>query len=233
MKNGWIIFLLTLQLNSLSALGYYDCGLYGSVQAGWARMCTPNNNDFCDDYYVYEDRFDEIQGTRGCTAWGANIGYHYPYRPNLLISFEAGYHDNGYSEITFRSGNQYRIESTDVELLGVATYIWRPGVWFSVKGGAAKVRQIYRVWHMCQNYDIDPTSVVKKWAPTTSFAAGVTFCGLEFFAMYRYVFASDLTHMSHAFTIQKQTDSFPQTFLPQEKVARLHSLYAGIQASLY
>ncbi len=222
-------------MGQLNALGYYDCGPYGSVQVGWARIMTPTNNDYCDcnGYYYYDERSRPVEGSRGSTAWGADLGFSYPLRPNFLVSFEIGYHDNGYSGIKFKNCNEYRIESTDMELLGVATYVWRPGVWFTVKGGGAKVRQIYRIWHIVQNYDIDPTSVLEKWAPTTSFAAGFTFCGLEFFAMYRYVFASDLTHMSHGFAIQGKDDPFPGTFAPQTKVARLHSIYAGIQASLY
>lgn len=236
MKKSILCFSLLLShLSTLGAIGYYDCGLYGSVQAGWARICTPTCNDLgCDSYYYDENvRFQKIEGQRGSAAWGANIGYHYPYCANLLASFEAGYHDNGSSFIKFKNCNEYRIKSTDVELLGAVTYVWRQGVWFTLKGGAAKVRQTYGISHIVQNFDIDIEKIVKAWVPTTSFAAGVSFCGLEFFAMYRYVFANDLTNVSDTFEIQKDLYCFPGTLVMKPKIAKLHSIYAGIQASLY
>jgi len=216
---------------ALSAINYCDCGPYGGIHAGWTRLCTPTKNNLCKKTSYF--RGEKIEGCKGSAAWGANIGYNYPVCYDFLVSFEAGYNDNGYSEITFNNGNQYRIESTDWELLATGTYVWRPGVWFNVKWGAAKVRQIYRIWHVCVNNDIDATSVEKKWAPTTALSAGLTFCGLDFYVMYRYVFADDQQRMSKLFRIRGHEENLPGTLETRSGVSRLHSIQAGVQASLY
>ncbi len=228
---GTVIALMIASISSVSAVNYCECGIYAGVQAGWAKIESPTDNDCHKNLHGIRRR--DISDSQGGFSWGANVGYNYPVYPEMLVSFEAGYHDNGCSSITFKNGNEYRMDTTDWELLATATYIWCPGLWFNVKWGAARVRNEYRIFHMAENCDLDPTSITKKWAPTTALGLGYNFCGFDIYIMYRYIFGSDLTRMSRAFSVRGEAEEFSGTFKLRDRAPRVHGIYAGIQASLY
>lgn len=239
-KIAVLLIFIAACTNSAFAISYCECGLYAGAQAGFAIIKTPMSNGM-----KYSDfRGEGIDSRRGSFAWGINCGYNYPVFPDLLVGFEAGYHDNGSSSFTFSNKNEYKVDLTDWDLLATGTYIFYPGFWLNLKVGAANVRQVNRIWHIAVQ-DVDPTAVSNNWRPTTTLSFGYNFCNFDLYFAYRYVYGKNQSSLRDFYVYDDKPKDvskdgkivkeviLPSTLQMRDQSAWVHSVYIGLQASIY
>lgn len=203
------IFCLSFSLISgtVSAVHYYECGLYTGAKIGYALINSPQINE----------QDEKIENSRGSLAWSFLGGYHYPVYPDLFVGPEISYHDNGSSSLFFPNKNEYRLESKDMELSAVITYLWFPSLWFSINWGAARVHETFHIWRVVDNSAICPNRVANRWFPATTLTLGAHICRVDFTLSWRYIFGNDEKRLSKAFN---------------DRAASVNAFYFGLQLSI-
>lgn len=195
--------------------GFYIGGNYGK-----STLDTPTRSDRPGS---------SVQGyDTGSTAYGLFGGYQKSLGGGFYLGGEAGYNDNGYSTMTLSNGNRYKFISRQVNALATLSLWSGSGLFFHLKAGVGRVRELYRLDRYNQGSGTpDGKSTKTDTIPVAAIGIGYALNeDLAFFFDYQQTFGDHSNTVKKALKITNPNPPPEQNVL--NSVARVRTMTFGI-----
>ncbi len=198
-----------------------ESGFYFGYQPGASLLSTPET--------ATQTGQSALKGSRRYSfSYNVNAGYQYRLKCNLLLGWEIAYQDDGFSTLTYASGNEYKITSTDVSFLLTTTYNITNDYNVFLKGGITSVTQEYSIYNISRPSGIDPFSKTQEILPVISLGLGYKIAGsFDLYLAYRHLFGNDLSGTDDAFIATSLTVGSNQSIY--KDVARIDAVHLGLK----
>jgi OmpA-like transmembrane domain len=211
----------TLCENLSTCFGEYRPGVYIGGQLGGSWIHFPKRKHALENTPRIE---------RGYFALGTYAGFTLLKAYNLLIGFEGGYNNNGFTNFHFPSQNKYRISFQDWNLSGTFFYpinCYRP---FFKIGGACVWEELKHFRRTCGCITPFRNIVLNRtWAPVINTGVGYAFGdSFEVTLAYRGVFCRSHGNNFFLATIPEVDRNY---FFHWRGISSINSLY--LSANLY
>jgi hypothetical protein len=112
-----------------------EAGFFAGARFGLSALDTPKERDRPGAGLLGYDRESK--------TWSVFVGHQWEVAPHLFLGVEAAYTDNGHSNVTYASANEYEFKSTQLDFLGSGTVALGRGWSVYGKAGVGRVRQEY------------------------------------------------------------------------------------------
>jgi hypothetical protein len=193
-------------------------GFYVGVKYGKSRIETPTTSDRPGTSVMGYN-----QGSQAMALFG---GYQKSIGNGVYLGGEAGYCDNGYSTLTYSTGNRYKFISTQYNLLGALSLRTSGGLFFYLKGGFGRVREQYRL-NRYSTGTPDINSEMTKTIPVAAVGLGYALAnGLDFFIDFQRTFGDRSNTVKKALKITNPNP--PPEYNVLNSVAQVQTLTFGL-----
>ena len=187
-----LVFFITTDLFFTTAKSA-SSGFYNSIQVGNSNLDTPSIANQTKQSPLKDNEQDS-------STWGVKVGYQKALENKSLIGIELDYNQDGYSTITYVSGNEYEFRSFNAGLaLAYQNYLTE-GIYFGIKLGVSYLEQTYKIHSITRDSGFDPITTQGDVRGAIGFEIGKQITSTtSIYLGYKYIVADDLGTTDEAF----------------------------------